>query len=147
MYEIHVTNEGVQMMVCEMEDNHLLNTIKLYCRQLKKVVSLIRAAAPMDEYDRALYGIDTLKPEDAAKLTQRFATKLAPYVLEASLRGLDVSTYLQDAFDRDGRVILPGKNIRRLLGYDVRGKVMVDSHSEPWDDEFAGEKDPEEGDR
>jgi len=111
MYKTHTTTQGKSMLVCEMGDQHLVNTIKFFCRKLQIVVEKARASQPLDRYEKALYGLKQISPEDAADLTRRMAEVMAPYVLEATLRGLSdqITKDIQLAYSRDKAVALPAE--------------------------------------
>jgi hypothetical protein len=80
-----------------------------------------RAAAEtqsdLSPFERRLYGISDMSPMDAADIVREGMARLAPYVLEAALRGLDVSGDLQAAIGRTGqlggitRLALNGKTL------------------------------------
>lgn len=104
MYKYHTTAEGKTMLICQMSDPHLLNTIKLIMRNTLALHAAAENSNNQTAYERRLYDQPTLSPEMLADKIKGVADLIAPYVLEASLRGLEVSDLLQAMFKREEQV-------------------------------------------
>lgn len=89
------------MLICQMEDDHLLCTIRLYCRKLQQAQAVIANTALLDPITATL---SSLCPEDTARQAKAsmraMHERLMPYLAEAALRGLSVTTELQAAYGR-----------------------------------------------
>ena len=119
MYKIHTTSDGDSMLVCQMTDRHLTNMVKLLCKQMVEARALLEGGSlPCDP----LLGI--LAPQFNAKAVREKAESaiklihetLPPYVLEASLRGIDLGHLLQAAYGR--REQLPNLQAPKVLTID-----------------------------
>ena len=103
MYKIHTTSDGDSMLVCQMTDSHLTNMIKLLCKQMVEARALLDGGSISSD---PLLGI--LAPQFNARAVREKAEAairlvhetLPPYVLEASLRGIDLGHLLQAAYGR-----------------------------------------------
>lgn len=124
MFETHTTKSGSTILICQMSDTRLLNTIRLYLSQIKNGRELIESSnfqglsimgAIRPELD-----IDKIKAK--AKDSLKFLhNKVQPYIMEACLRGLaaEFTEDLQSAYGRSsqldltalaGKLTLPGAN-------------------------------------
>lgn len=101
MFKTHTTREGKTMMICEMEDTHLVNCIKWLLKRLNEVRNY---RSDLNAVDKILYKVPDASPQQVANITRQVADAIQPYVLEATLRGLNVKPYLQDAFGRQSGV-------------------------------------------
>ena len=107
MITIHQTKEGKIILIASMDNDHLSNTIQLHCRRIKEIISIIDTASmniEMTASQKVLTGVDKLskvfnKKALAANLEERI-DKLMPYILEANIRGLNITPVLQDTFGR-----------------------------------------------
>ena len=116
MYKIHTTSDGDSMLVCQMNDTHLTNMIRLLCKQMVEAKALLDGGSLSGD---PLLGI--LAPQFNAKAVREKAEAairlihetLPPYVLEASLRGIVLGTLLQAAYGR--REQLPNLQVPKVL--------------------------------
>ena len=76
----HKTKKGDSMSISQMSDTHLTNTIKLYCRNLLKA----RLDADLNK-------------------TVELVNALPFYVIEATLRGINIKNSLIEAFGRSSQ--------------------------------------------
>ena len=105
MYETHKTASGQVMLICQMEDSHLENMIKLLSKKMLEAKSVLTNSSNLDPVTSVLAGIQTEDIIYNAKSSMKhFHEKLQPYVMEAALRGLDVSMHLQLAYGRSEKV-------------------------------------------
>lgn len=103
---IHKTKDGKQLLIAEMDNNHIKNTIKMFCIRIEGLSDIVdnggTNALPKSQFVIAggakLY--KALSPEAAAGKLQYFVKKIQPYVLEAAIRGIELTAELQKAFNR-----------------------------------------------
>jgi hypothetical protein len=121
------------MPIASMDDKHLVNMINLI---FQKIMQVKQARATGDTFKARLYGVEIIDDEVAADLINEMMEKMAPYLAEAYLRGLEEPrVMLQSIYDRKER--LAGfDNLPPMLG---RGNVDMDLGFD--------EGDPDEGDR
>ncbi|HEY9606770.1 MAG TPA: hypothetical protein V6C85_34495 [Allocoleopsis sp.] len=127
MYEEHRTHDGIRMLIGQMEDSHLLNTIKSYCDKIEQCTRIIKGQSTPDT---AL--IETFNPEfsreavrERAQETIRFLhQRIQPYVLTAVMRGLgaSVTPHLTRAYQCSGRL---STNLFELPSSDE----IIDGHT------------------
>ena len=103
----HTDATGRTMLVAEMTDSHLLNMIKMYLTRVKQCSEYIDAVengepVKVNALQRTVYGdqANPMKKEMAEKLLKTSFAALPRYVMEACLRGLNVTTELQETFKR-----------------------------------------------
>lgn len=130
MFKKHITRNGESMLVVEMNDSHLFNTIQLMCNQIKDIrASVDPGDSTMSTLDQELYQV---KPIDAAEAARRIKDKaeaLYPYLAEAWLRPAiiqGVQVVVQDAFGRIG-------GIKRAT------RLVLSSGNSEFDPEWAGD--------
>ncbi|NDJ26249.1 hypothetical protein GS682_32740 [Nostoc sp. B(2019)] len=106
MFEIHTTKDSQSMLICQMEDRHLSNTIKSFCREIekcRKVITQPSVENQMIAIFNSGYSQANLK-EQAAQQLKNYHQRLQPYLGEALLRGLNLSKELKIAYGRIGQV-------------------------------------------
>lgn len=116
MYEIHTDSKGNTMLIAQMDDRHLINTINQKLRlfaEAKAALGInISTTDPL---------ISILAPQLSTERLQRQAKQriqdihesIQPYILEASLRGLGITVQLQKAYGRT--IKLPDLGVQNLL--------------------------------
>ena len=101
MYEQHTTRDNKTTLICQMADGHLVNTIKLHCKRMADARAFVSTPAVFDPITQALTGVtDEAVRKKAITVIQESHKHLYPYVMEASLRGLPVTSFLQEAYGR-----------------------------------------------
>lgn len=102
----HITKTGAPVPIAAMDDGHLLNMIALVCGKMETARAAlgIGETAMLSEFDRAVYGVRAASTEDVAEMVREGMRVLAPYVLEAVVRRLDVSADVQAAIGRSARL-------------------------------------------
>lgn len=131
MLEYHTTTQGKTMLIAQMDDEHLTNMVLLF---LNRALELQEAASEsngnVNEYQRHLYGIETIDAETAAKATRSALFKLYPYLSELFFRDLGVGArvreMLQELMGRSGKLEL---NTPLL-----EPRVDLSAHYNPLDD-------------
>ena len=102
MFESHTTKEGDSMLICSMEDSHLINTIKLILRHIKTASSVL-CGQQSENHLIAVFSPSysaAAQKERAEESIRFYHRKIQPYIMEAALRGLDISALMQDAYKR-----------------------------------------------
>jgi hypothetical protein len=94
----HKTRTGGTMLIAQMDDKHLLNTIKMNVRHLAFAKAVLSEGEKTSEFFKALY------PEQMTERTARTVVAdwdiaLGPYVIEANIRGLDIDKEIQNIRD------------------------------------------------
>ena len=105
MFKVHRTRDGQHIPVAAMDDNHLINTIRLFFNKISEIkaamAALDTAPTASTRFTSRLYNVKTINPEDAADAFRDAIEAATPYLLEAYLRGLkEPQQWLQDAFGR-----------------------------------------------
>lgn len=107
MYETHAARDGTTTLIAQMPDDHLTNTIRSFASRLHQSRLIIENQhCPGNTLIRVLqpeFSSEALK-EKASESIRYYHQKLQPYVVEAALRGLDVSEPLQKAYDRSTQI-------------------------------------------
>ena len=100
MFKRHKTEDG-EILVAQMEDDHLVNTIRLHCRKIAQYRGVAEGNIASDVFLRVLGNLDSssFRREAENQIRMRHSL-LVEYVAEAALRGLDVSRHLQMAYGR-----------------------------------------------
>jgi hypothetical protein len=99
MFEIHKTNNGSQMLICQMDDEHLFNTIKLFAHNLKQARVLLENPQITNGIMKAIIGNTQADAVYQAEKAIKFSDeKLRPYIVAACYRGLDVKDILVGAY-------------------------------------------------
>lgn len=115
MYKIHTTREGDSMLVCQMTDSHLTNTVKLFCKQMIEARKLLEGGSlssdPLLEILAPQFNAKAIR-ERAESAIKAIHEALPPYVVETALRGIDVGYLLQEAYGRRGQ--LPNLQVKVL---------------------------------
>lgn len=102
----HTDKTGAVVPIAAMDDAHLLNMIALVAGKMETARAALGVgeSATLSDFDRAVYGVKTTSTEDVAELVREGMRILAPYVLEAVVRRLDVSADVQAAIGRSARL-------------------------------------------
>lgn len=97
----HKTKEGTTILIVEMEDSHLLNTIELFARQIKQFIDILDNPKERKKSEEVLFGKEVMSESEASNKLTSLTDKLVSYVFEAAIRGLDISKTLQAAYGRN----------------------------------------------
>lgn len=95
------------MLIAQMDDTHLINTIKFYASKIEQSLAMIDKYSTLKESEKILYGFEYNNKDlikEATQLIQSSTDGLTAYVFEASIRNLNVSQYLQKAFSRTTKI-------------------------------------------
>jgi hypothetical protein len=108
MLEMHRDAQGAEILIAAMDDTHLMNTVRLRCRQIK--TALNSSATITDPTQAALYGIKAKSAEEAGEAARKVVTKTYPYLADALLRGGEVAAVcaseIRNALGRENTVAL-----------------------------------------
>jgi hypothetical protein len=102
----HRTREGRVIPIAGMDDEHLMNTIRLFLGGLQELTERLGSKPEREPTarEKALYGDgEEVTPQVYQAAVEAAYERLGPLVLEAALRGLDVRPMLVKAFGRDDR--------------------------------------------
>lgn len=88
---VHVDKEGTAKFIAAMEDGEVLNAIKEFATPLVEINSRIDVdLEPRSKLSKLSYGEpDKINPEKYQEMLRMTQVKIAPYVIEAALRGLE----------------------------------------------------------
>ena len=109
MNKKHITNDGTQMYVSEMDDTHLMNYILLALKAIKKIKLKLRKVDELeDKFLSAMYPEqDIYSEEDLTEMLNQLCNNLYPYIAELFLRDceyvvrdIDVKIQIQEVFER-----------------------------------------------
>ena len=107
MYETHTVNDGTTTLIAQMADNHLINTVRTFANRLTQSrLILENQHCPGNTLIKVLqpdFSSEAVK-EKAQDVIRYYHHKLQPYIVEAALRGLDVTESLQKAYDRSAQL-------------------------------------------
>lgn len=106
MFDKHRARDGNEILIAQMSDSHLVNTIRMLCARLKQ------ARLYTEQPQSILYEALGVSPEgwnrdDALDIIRWVHGKLPAYVTEATLRGLVVTDHLVDAYGRSAQIQPP----------------------------------------
>lgn len=129
---IHMTQDGRPTWISAMEDTHLINTIRFFCRGVKELTARLDDTVPeRSTRARHMYGepekIDSKQYQKVVVGTQ---AKIAPYVIEAVIRALpEVRDILTEAFGRQAKDPEAPTPDRRAMGTLMWNK-MKSAHTQ-----------------
>lgn len=106
MYDIHTTATGDILLICCMTNDHLLNTIRSLAAKIQTAVEVL-TSPQLDDPLIAVFQPDFSKAnmQERAKENLEFMhERLQPYVMEAALRGLEITPLLQSTYGRSASV-------------------------------------------
>lgn len=106
MYDIHTTTGGDTLLICCMTNDHLLNTIRSLASKIQAAVEVL-TSPKLDDPLIAVFQPNFSKAamQEKAKETLEFMhERLQPYVMEAALRGLEITPLLQSTYGRSASV-------------------------------------------
>lgn len=92
----HKTAEGRKLLIAQMTDIHLTNTINLMCKNYNEYKKLLGMTVTLE---MKLMGIKNDQDATEGRMSQILLT-LPFYIYEATLRGLDFTEILQSTIER-----------------------------------------------
>ena len=123
---IHKDKEGNEMLISQMQDSHLLATIRLFSRRAAQILDRLNQGSHIKLQGALKYSLHFDEDELKEKLEEALLwniNRLVPYSFDAARRGLDISKELQAAtglvgvveifslsIDTDEFMALPGSN-------------------------------------
>lgn len=96
MLEHHTTADGRTMLIAQMNDRHLNNTIMLHLRNLQNIKEAATVEVPDDDFHKGMYGIKEVDAKRAGEIGAEVIRCLYPYITEAFLRGKTKDLHLED---------------------------------------------------
>lgn len=109
MYNIHTTRDGEQMLIAQMEDKHLINTIRMILRKVQSATAALSNPVtinPMIGVFHPEMKTDEIRRK-AENVIRQGVDSLQPYLMEAYMRpGMAIALQedMQSAFGRVGRM-------------------------------------------
>lgn len=101
MKNTHRTADGQTMFISQMETSHLENTIKMHLKNIKECMDMVANVNITNNIDLLLAGVDNESVKERAKeLLKRSHAELGKYLIEAYIRGIDLSKEFQETFGR-----------------------------------------------
>jgi hypothetical protein len=113
----HTSSKGT-ILIAQMDDNHLMNTIKLHASKIENGLTSLDKLVNLKPSEKILYGInnsDTELEKNIASDIHIRTQALQYYVFEACLRGLEVTEILQETFNRDKALPMLNTESPKLL--------------------------------
>lgn len=108
---IHIKSDGTEMLIASMEDKHLINTIKKACRMIKELSDLLDGKINYIKSEAILNGMaKQLEDFDEENIKDKLITLrngLGDYLLECSIRNINVHETIKEAFKRDSKMTDP----------------------------------------
>lgn len=93
--KIHTTKEGNEINIIDMEDAHLLNTIKFMLKNFRKYKALLNNR---NEFNK-VYRNETIDYEKAEKYIKYFDLLISRYVMEAVIRKIDLEFFSNQMYE------------------------------------------------
>ena len=84
MLDRHTTRDGLTILIAEMDDKHLINTIKLFSKDLPALAE--HSTTEKGDRDRLYDRPGHVEPEDAIRMWRNSVNRLYPYLAEALVR-------------------------------------------------------------
>ncbi|MBF2058632.1 MAG: hypothetical protein IGQ45_15810 [Cyanobacterium sp. T60_A2020_053] len=129
MFELHTMKTGDAILICQMENSHLINQIKLLCRKIRQA-RLVLESANLNEHGavfKALNPSVSNKLQEQATEQLRYASNaIQPYVMEAVLRNLNIHQFVGEAFNRNCQI--PTLNNLPALFHESVSNVLNDDN-------------------
>lgn len=88
MLEKHRCKDGNVVLIAQMSDEHLCNTIHYYLRKVFEAQQLLKRIDQSTTFQRHLYGLSEISQKDLAEVIRKVVQMLYPYLAEAYLRDL-----------------------------------------------------------
>ena len=107
MFETHITADGTEMLIAQMDDTHLINMILKLCRRIKNLRLILESKVSTDVLLSAIkteFSLENAKQKAQWEI-KKVDEKLKDYVVEAALRGLDITRELQVAYNRTEAIV------------------------------------------
>lgn len=89
---VHKTKDGVELFICSMDDDHLMNTIRYIITHLETAKSIVEKVTR--SFDHLMYGSE-MSEEQAEDLIRNYDRYLSAYVLEANVRKLNIDNEME----------------------------------------------------
>lgn len=96
MFKKHKTRDGKTLLICQMDNDHLANTIKFFSRELRATRDMLNStmSSSLNKADMAMFRRELdISEEDLIYKQEELLDKLSPYIMEAYVRGLQVDEF------------------------------------------------------
>lgn len=92
--KLHKTKNGRNMQICEMDDNHLKNTINLFLSGLNTSRNILEEKEIQTRFAKK-WNKRSMNFDDAEDFIERFQERFPHYLEEALIRNLDISREIE----------------------------------------------------
>ena len=117
----HVTKEGREISLCEMENSHLTNYINMVLNTAEVCKNVINSGPGTETITELLHGVSRKQQIHSAKAKIKEIYQLLPhYIMEASIRGIDFGARLREVFEREK------KSVKINLPLDFRIEFLLE---------------------
>lgn len=99
MYDYHTDSKGNRTVIPMLSDTHLLNIIRHHCSIITE--ASCNLANTDNLVTKALLNLNTEEFEKIIRLRHKV---LYPYIMEAALRGLEITPILQNTYNRNSAI-------------------------------------------
>lgn len=108
----HTTKEGVIMLLWQMEDSHLENTVMLFLRKAKLAKDLAEQPRTKNKFIKGLLGNDFINydEEDLGQVSNQALEAASKYILELYRRGhlySPATLLINEILNQETRQLLP----------------------------------------
>lgn len=147
MLSEHTDRQGHAMLICEMSDSHLVNTVNLL---INRIENLSRQTSQVrSPYMAGLYGVKEMDDHESGEASRQIVMKLQPYLAELWLRSHSdvvanaapsLRQRLQTVLQREGQLVINRPDEQALLAPIDKDQLwkMIDQYAgfDIEDDEF-----------
>lgn len=98
----HRTADGDIKALCEMSDNHLENTVNVLLNTAEVCKRVVESGVNKETITEIIHGVS--RKQQVAQAREKIKAiyqRLPPYIMEASIRGIDFGERLREVFSRE----------------------------------------------
>ena len=131
MKTIHTTKDNKTIHIVSMTDAHLLNQISVLIRKLKDANTIIINGHNISKVEMMMSGIK-INMSSYESIIENFRDTIAPYILEALHRNLDLSFYIKEIQEISGR----SSAIQNTASYQIGYKSEIEDDDDEYDTDY-----------
>lgn len=124
----HIDSKGNEIAICSLDDQHLINIIKMFCKQIIESTNYLEGKRTTNTVLNAIYDVNARDMEtDHKRRIKNCTEQMQKYVLEAAIRGLlglEVTQLMQQAFQRSEKIPAPSGVLQLEASEDVTEVVV-----------------------
>lgn len=92
----HISKDGREYRLAEMETTHLINSVRVFLRKFKLAKTVLQGK-PLDRFEKLIYGESAHFTEvDAEKYIEFFTERFSHYILELLIRDYEVAELIAE---------------------------------------------------